>query len=304
MRNVYLVSKKTSTSVQRIDIEEAESVLPRELGLRLSSLFMFDRLVFVESPTDENVIREFSVKLGVNLGQANVGFVAMGGVRFLSFFAAEKTLSFLAKRQVKSWIVIDRDEKDSVDVENLRRTIGTQAALKVLERRELENYLITPKAIIEFVKLKCQLSGKQVPADLPSVDEVKQAIQEAAEKLKAFTIQKRVHRNLSKPIYPKFAEAEIPTSQSIVESVKAELQRQADALQEGIQKIEDIYNQESAEVEASWSQKKLDNVPGDMLIDAVCQKYGVRFYLCNFSAWCASFERSHATLPRAVGIPR
>src|SRR5437764_13310640 len=80
LTNVYLVSKDGSTHVQLVTREEAETLVPKELGIRLSSLFMFDRLVFVEGQSDEDVIREWASILGVNLSQANVGFLPMHGV--------------------------------------------------------------------------------------------------------------------------------------------------------------------------------------------------------------------------------
>jgi putative ATP-dependent endonuclease of OLD family len=55
--------------------------LPSELGIRLSSLFMYDQIIFVEGPSDEQIIREFARSLGVNFGQLNLGFVQMRGVR-------------------------------------------------------------------------------------------------------------------------------------------------------------------------------------------------------------------------------
>ena len=79
MRNVYLASRDNSTSIQLINVEEAEQSIPRELGIRLSALFMFDRLVFVEGSTDEDVIREWASILSINFAQASVGFIPMGG---------------------------------------------------------------------------------------------------------------------------------------------------------------------------------------------------------------------------------
>ena len=62
MKNVYLVSKAKSTQVQKLNFEEAEIQIPHELGIRLSSLFLFDRLVFVEGPSDEAILREWAAK--------------------------------------------------------------------------------------------------------------------------------------------------------------------------------------------------------------------------------------------------
>src|SRR5262249_34948471 len=112
MNNVYLVSKDRSTHVRQLDLEGAEAQIPEELGIRLSSLFMYDCLVFVEGASDEAILREWASTLGVNFGQANVGFIAMGGVRNFAHYATEATLSFLSNRRVKMWFLVDRDEKD------------------------------------------------------------------------------------------------------------------------------------------------------------------------------------------------
>ena len=125
MQNVYLVSKPAGrTEIQAVDLEEAEARIPKELGLRLSSLFMFDRLVFVEGPTDEAILREWASTLEHNLSQANVGFVSMGGVRNFAHYATQAILSLLTKRQVKMWFVIDRDERENAEVAKLETQLG------------------------------------------------------------------------------------------------------------------------------------------------------------------------------------
>ncbi|GAA3100426.1 hypothetical protein GCM10020254_52400 [Streptomyces goshikiensis] len=47
LRNVYMIRKSPDTQVQLLDVTEAEEAVPQELGIRLSSLFMFDRLIFL-----------------------------------------------------------------------------------------------------------------------------------------------------------------------------------------------------------------------------------------------------------------
>lgn len=135
MKNVYLVSKHDSTQVQKLDVEEAEAQIPKELGIRLSSLFMFDRLVFVEGQSDEEILREWASTLKVNFSQSNVGFISMGGVRNFFHYAAEVTLSFLTKRQVKMWFLIDRDEKDDFEISKFKQALSENATFKVLNRR-------------------------------------------------------------------------------------------------------------------------------------------------------------------------
>ena len=57
-QRICLVTKEQSTLIESLDLKEAEEKIPIELGIRLSSLFMYDRLVFVEGPSYELIIRE------------------------------------------------------------------------------------------------------------------------------------------------------------------------------------------------------------------------------------------------------
>jgi hypothetical protein len=278
MRNVYLVSKTTSTHVQQLSLGEAESKIPQELGIRLSSLFMFDRLVFVEGQTDEAVIREWASTLAVNLSQANVGFISMGSVRNFAHFAAESTLTFLTKRQVRIWFLIDRDEKDDTDINSLRDKLGGSAILEVLDKREIENYMILPRVIVEFIALKQGLSGRQVAAPVPTEGEIAKAIEEAANQLKAFTVEKKVDKLLCRPAFPSsrrdFGKAE---SGPRGDQIASEIDKMIDRLKDAKARIPDILRHEAQLVESIWSASKLDVVPGDHLLDMVCQKYGTRF---------------------------
>ncbi len=142
MNNVYMVRSGDSTTVQHLDIADAETEIPKELGIRLSSIFMFDQLVFVEGVSDEQVIRSLAQILGVNLSQENVGFVVIGGARNFTHYAARATLSLLSRRQVRSIFVLDRDEKEQSQFDKLAEQLGDRAQLHVLEKREIENYLI------------------------------------------------------------------------------------------------------------------------------------------------------------------
>jgi putative ATP-dependent endonuclease of OLD family len=279
MKNVYLVSKLQSTRVQMLDFEEAESQIPKELGIRLSSLFMFDRLVMVEAPSDENIIREWSSKLGVNLSQANVGFVTMSGARDLHYFAAETILSFLSKRQVKLWFLIDRDERDSADVTRLETTLGERAVIKVLNRREMENYLISPRALVEFIRLKKELAGAaKEDAKVPTEEEITAAIDQAADQLKGFALHKRVAKELCKPIYPKLPPVPVGAEgQSVITVVTAELDKHINELQVLKEKAAEALRRQAEALDARWGGNKLNVVPGDMLLNQVCEKYGVRF---------------------------
>jgi hypothetical protein len=275
MTNIYLISKNGETAVQLLNLEDAQSRIPKELGLRLSSLFMFDRLVFVEGPSDEAVLREFANKLDVNLAQSNVGFIAMGGVRNFTHYATEAIISFLARRQVDLWFILDHDESDTRDVERMKERLKGRASLHILQKRELENYLLVPRAIGILLGAKLQTSHK---ADLDrSPETIKDLIDRSAEMLKGLSLLKRVAKHLCKPVFvngefkPQLEEGEVQSS------IAAKLEEQTKELSERQKGLGDTVSRQTAELELHWPISKLDIVPGPELLDAVCQAFGLRF---------------------------
>jgi putative ATP-dependent endonuclease of OLD family len=276
MNNVYLVTKEDSTEIRQIDIGEAEARIPQELGIRLSSLFMFDRLVFVEGISDEEAIREWASTLNFNLSQKNVGFIRMGGARNFAHFATEETLDFLAKRQVKMLFLIDRDEKEDSEVLKMQEMLGENAKLKVLSKRELENYLISPKAIKSFLDYKhkqCNSTHK-----LPTEAEINKKIDECAEKLKQFAICKRVVKTSCRPVYPDTKEVFKDISpQNSVDKINSSIQAMIAQLEKLKDDLESTHKSTVDEIEKSWQEKKLDIVPGDLLLDEMCKEYNLRF---------------------------
>jgi putative ATP-dependent endonuclease of OLD family len=179
-QNIYLVSRDQAdrTAIERLDAGEGALRMPAELGLRLSTVFMYDRLVFVEGPSDEAVIRELAKTLDIDLARANVGFVQMGGVRNFAHFAAQSTIGLLARRRIRLWFVADRDEKDDAEVMAMVQRLGEGASVKVLERRELENYLLDASAVARFIGEKRLAGG--LAADIPAEADVETGIVEEA----------------------------------------------------------------------------------------------------------------------------
>jgi FAD/FMN-containing dehydrogenase len=184
---------------QLVEATEGALRIPRELGLRLSSVFMYDRLVFVEGPLDEVVIRDFARTLNVDLTKWNVGFVHMRGVRNFAHYAAEATLALLSRRQVRMWFVADRDERDDKDVELMMNRLGKNAKLNVLKRRELENYLLDEEATIKFIEQK-RRAARLEPRKITKQD-VTDAFHAAADTLHGEVIRLRVEAELLAPIF-------------------------------------------------------------------------------------------------------
>jgi putative ATP-dependent endonuclease of the OLD family len=277
MKNVYFVSKPHAvTEVQLLNVEEAEAKLPKELGIRLSSLFMFDRLVFVEGPTDEAIIREWATTLHINLSQANVGFISMGGVRNFAHYANQTIFNFLTKRQVSIWFVVDRDERDRAEVQEMENKLANKAHVQVLDRREIENYLLAPRAIVEFIKGK----RKQLPpGNYPEINElaVSAAIEECAEQLKDHAIGKRIVKKVCVPLYPTFRWSPADRADNAETLLTAEIAKLRTQIDETEARVKQAIADARLDVDGSWKSNKTALVPGDVLLDEVCKRFGTRF---------------------------
>jgi predicted ATP-dependent endonuclease of OLD family len=295
MRNVYLVSRKGSdgsTDVQLINGQEAEESIPRELGIRLSSLFMYDKLVFVEG-LDEDVIREWASICSVKLTQPSIGFVSMGGVRNFTHYATKKTIEFLCKRRVLVFFMLDHDERDEDEINTLKDKLGNKGQLIVLKKRELENYLLCPRAIGEFIKEKYKLEERE-EKDV-DVGEIQKAINKCVDELKNEVIQRRVIKRASRPLYLDHkALSNLDSITTLTNKLKEQYSKLKDKLTESEQELETIIVEETQWVETNWETSKLDIVPGDLLLDNVCKSLGKwRFDKVKDSARLASHMKEN-----------
>jgi hypothetical protein len=274
MRNVYLVGKdEQGTSIERLSVEDAEVEIPRELGIRLSSLFMYDTLVFVEGPSDEAIMRELAAVLSVNLSEANVGFVTLGGVGNFTHYAAEGTLNFLSRRQVRLLFILDRDERDDADVEKLRNRLSDDV-LHVLTRRELENYLLIPEAIAALINEK--MPSTITPSRVVNREEVQASLSEAADELQQLAIDLRIFRTTCRPVFPRH-EGLKPGTEGVLERSATEVERLIAELQERQVVASQLAADYKLEVERRWATEKLHIVPGSTLLNRVFERFGLRY---------------------------
>lgn len=277
MRNVYMVRKTASTEVRHLDLEAAENELPKELGLRLSSIFMFDRLVFVEGVTDELVLRAFAETLGYNLGQANVGFVVMGSARNFTHYAAKATMSLLSKRAVQSVFVLDRDERSEDSVTKLENQLGEGAKLHVLGRREIENYLLDEEAMSNLINRRLRVTNAKAET-LATTADVRVVLGEVADGLRDLSVAKRVagavcgvYRAPRHILLEHYGEVGLA---SAAELAIARLKEEVDGL---VASVSSVVSSAEADVESQWAAEKLSIAPGVELLDGVFSKYGLRY---------------------------
>lgn len=275
MRNVYLTRREPWVTATLLDYEQAETAIPDELGLRLSSLFMYDRLVFVEGASDEAILRELAALIDVNFGQTNLGFVVMGSARNFTHYASKATIDLLAKRKVKISFILDRDEASEEEVKQLTEKLGGVSQTHVLKKREIENYLAVPRALAEFISEKRKLQG--LSQDDVSEELVAKRLATCADELKQLAVEKRVIRSLFTPIYFDKKTIFETSDAEFGELLSSVIDRQIAALSARKEEIQPLMEQEESHVGKLWESKRLDIVPGDELLNCVCQGFSVRF---------------------------
>ncbi|MFJ7055195.1 AAA family ATPase [Streptomyces albidoflavus] len=272
LRNIYLIRKNQSTSTQHMDVNDAEIALPKELGLRLSSLFMFDRLAFVEGPSDEQILRIFASALDISFGQAALGFVTTGGARNFTHYATTATLSFLKKRNVRTVFVIDRDERDGADVESLQKRVEGLSELIVLQRRELENYLLSPAALARYIYAKSE------GAATPSASELESSLDEVCQGLFQTAVERRVLKHACRPVIPKREKVMRRDEGADFETIlKAQLDESLKELQEVAASVTNLVASARESVLSEWDSRRSEMIPGDEILDSLFKRYGLRF---------------------------
>lgn len=266
-QNIYLVSKGSDrrTTLTTLDTGDGALQIPAELGLRLSTVFMFDRLVFVEGPSDEAVLRELCKTLGLDLASRNVGFVQMGGVRNFAHFAAQSTLNLLTRRQVAMWFITDRDERDDEDVKRMLEMLNDKARLHVLERRELENYLMCPAAVLKLIELKAS-NGKSRGAPRPSQEDIEAAVVKEAQNLHPEVVRLLLHKKLLGTIHL--------IGRDNDSGIEDRLRKAIARLEQRLGTIDATRHDIEAELDTHWAKAAADKAPGTKVLENVMKKFG------------------------------
>jgi putative ATP-dependent endonuclease of OLD family len=275
--SIYFVTKEAGTTATLLSAEDAADVIPQELGLRLSSLFMFDKLIFVEGPSDEDVLREWSSLLKKNL--AGVGFINLGGSRNIKHFAAHKTTEFLGRRGVDLWFVLDRDEKRAAEVTKLQEALGARCKLRTLPVREIENYLVKPESLARYISSRLAKGDglRRANTHNVTVPEVANAINVCADGLRDFTLGKDLLSRVNTPIYVSPELQANDTRDRIVSAIGDSLTSGASTLNQRAGSLEDIVHELNDEFAHTWSDQKLSRVPGAELLDTVLKRYGLAY---------------------------
>ena len=276
---IQFVRKDAHTKSTLLTIDQAADLLPDELGLRLSSLFMYEKLVFVEGASDEDVLREWASITKFNLSRANVGFITLGGSRNIHHFAAKKTTDFLAKRGVKIWFVMDRDETSDDDLSKLKDRLGDKCSLRMLPVREIENYFLDPGVLIRYIEVRYNnLRISTERRKVLSAEYVSELIEMSANSLKSYSFLKFVSRKCSMPVYIKPSFTTDRREAELIDILKKSIETAYVSLKDRIDNIDDTINRARVEFDEKWIAGKHAIIPGDELLNLILSNFDMSYH--------------------------
>lgn len=261
---IYLTTYREGSSHVR-GMKTRNAVLPiiDEIGLVPSSILMYDRLVLVEGDSDERILRSFAQTLGREGGLAGVGFLHIRGSSAFSHYAAQEVVSFLNRRKVRVWAVLDRDETTQEEINRLNEKFKEfpKSKLVVWSRREIENFLLVPAAIARDINRRRQSMNRQSVSE----NEIKEALASLRGEARAELIRLRLRKKLLKPVY--FGK-ELCTDQ-----IREELIRKSAELTQSANDYDEVNASVASEVDAIEEGRLFEIAPGGFLLDKLYEKY-------------------------------
>lgn len=259
--NIWHVTRKRGDSTLR-SIDSKPTEVFTELGVRLSDVLSADRLLLVEGPSDEELL---SVWFPEILRHPRLTVIDAGGgeaARHASLLSKWIKLSDrIGERQVL--FMRDRDELS----ESTLHRLMSSGIVHVLDRREIENYLLDAGAISQTLSTITQASA--VP-----IAELNQSMEHAGNSLRPAMIVNRVARRLE-PIrlVDHALRQRLAKQNASIEDFKGEVLKNLPAATDLTTSIDAWWTEESQAVERLTDKELLLRAPGADILDAVFRKY-------------------------------
>ncbi|MFE4961679.1 ATP-dependent endonuclease [Streptomyces sp. NPDC056660] len=240
-------------------VEESPVDLFQSLGVRISDVLSADRLLFVEGPSDEDVL---SVWFPEVMRNPRVSLISGGGgdnARLADLFS--QWLAHADRLGIRRVLYLrDRDELSPESVDALTKS----GSVYVLDCREIENYLLDSEAIASVISRDSQLKV-EVDSRL-----VREQIVHAAQALRQSMIVNRVARKISSvrlmdhKLRGNLAK-NATTAEEVWEAVSSRLPESVALRRE----IDEYWESASREVSEMSSDQLIKWAPGEEILNSV-----------------------------------
>ena len=286
-RSLYRVTYKNErTGVSHVSNPDALSEVLNEIGARNSDVLMNDGVLFVEGPSDRETFMVWSDILGKDLAGSGVGIVSMGGAAQALKAApiqADVMAGISQKAPVPHLFVLDRDERTPDETAKLTEKLGD--GVRFLERREIENYLLSPRAILAVIREKSESASKTPPEDSSEVlVAIAKGIDEIADSLFGTVLLKRLRSSLPSLIGGPLPSERVEellshaSAQELPLIVRREIEVHfADYLSK--LDLDASVREGQSKLQEEWrdKSKRLAIAPGEEILDRLFDRYGLKY---------------------------
>ena len=262
---IWLVERDAGISTaQRVGLDTVPNVV-RALGVRLGDYLAADGILFVEGESDREIL---DVWFGERLRKHNVVIRDTGGGDSAwKMHDFEDWLSLSNVLTPTTLFIRDRDELDATSIAALEK-----GRVRVLKRREIENYLLDSPALARLLRERAIPEGKDASVWMP--ERVEEAFHEIAASLKDRVVAKHVIEQLRavRPISRKdvreLEDAGL-TRDALLAVVRANFGRAESVIA--------LWDNIGREIEARWQAESLMLAPGEELLRGLFARAGLAF---------------------------
>lgn len=274
------------TTIAHITDADSLSHVLEDIGSRNSDVLLSDAVLFVEGPGDQRVLQSWSETLGMGLEEHNITVVPLGGGEYGERTArarSEVLEQISQKAPVPHLFILDRDERDEDSITRLQGSLGDK--IHVLERRELENYLLMPRALLAALRTKYQSNAPIIEQiDAASDEQVAQVIKDTANNLFNTVLIKRIRaeigglaggllsRDMVAELIPHAGEGDLPVL--LQARIEGRVGKQIEDLD-----LSHIVEVQRRKLTAEWADAdhRLLLAPGEEIVTAVFHNYGADY---------------------------
>jgi predicted ATPase len=259
----FLVEREQGRSTLRSLTKEPSEALSA-LGVQLSDVLTADRLLLVEGDPDREILTVWfptllsdpRVEVAIGHGGDNARFAG----------TLEEWLRALDRQYRRHVLYVrDRDELSTAHLDRLEKA----STVHVLQRRELENYLLDADAVAAAL-----VNRGIVDASTVDLQAVERALREGADRLKPVVVLKRVAAGLaSHRLLDRALVAHLIRQGPTLEQLHVVLAERLPA-EQFLEEVADQWMATEKDLQASWQERWRELAPGSDVLASVWRMYG------------------------------
>jgi predicted ATPase len=256
-----------------------------DIGVRNSDVLLADAVLFVEDENDYQALAAWASTLGRPLDAYGLAVIPTGGAEHAARHGPMRS-EVLARisheaGSIPHLFVVDRDERTDEEVAELTARIGEER-LHIWARRELENYLLVPRAILAGLRAKhCGQAANLASIAEVEEGELERRIASEADALNGLVLLKRIRGRLgglaggfltredAETLRGSAWDPELP--RRVRETIVARLERDVGTLE-----VDRIVVEEQERLRDEWADpgRRLALAPGEEILKRVCGSVG------------------------------